>query len=67
MQMISAEQLAERLSVPKITVYTWARRGQLPYYKMGRTVRFDEEEIEAWIRRRYIPTKMRPGGAADEN
>lgn len=49
MQLISVGELAKRLSVPPVTVYAWARRGQIPYYKVGKCVRFDETEIQAWL------------------
>jgi excisionase family DNA binding protein len=49
MQLISAAELAKRLSVPTVTVYAWARRGQIPFYKVGKCVRFDEAEIQVWL------------------
>jgi len=55
MQMISAEELARRLSVPPVTVYSWVRRGVIPHYKVERCVRFDEAEIQEWLRARRKP------------
>ncbi len=57
MQLITATELAKRLSVPKVTVYSWVRRGVLPYVQIERAIRFDEAEIEEWVK-----TRRRPAG-----
>jgi excisionase family DNA binding protein len=56
-QLISAEDVSNRLGVPPVTIYAWVRLGQLPSYKLGRRVMFDESEIEAWLEKRYKPAK----------
>ncbi len=62
MKLISADELAQRLGVPPVTVYSWAKRGKIPHYKLGRSVRFDQVEIEAWLLERYKPAKLAAGG-----
>ncbi|MHB8069869.1 MAG: helix-turn-helix domain-containing protein [Desulfobaccales bacterium] len=55
MQLISVEELARRLSVPPVTVYSWARRGKIPHYKVERCIRFDETEILSWLKAKKKP------------
>lgn len=62
MQLISAEILAQRLGVPPVTVYSWARRGVIPYYKVERCVRFDEAEIQEWLAAKKKSVNMAAGG-----
>jgi excisionase family DNA binding protein len=44
----TAEQLAERWSVPKAHVYRLAREGRIPVVLIGRYQRFRPASIEAW-------------------
>lgn len=45
----TAEELATRLRVTKTTIYRMARRGELPYYSIGRAMRFKTEDVEAFL------------------
>jgi excisionase family DNA binding protein len=45
-----ADWLAERLGVKRFTIYDLAREGRIPVVRVGRTVRFDEDIVESWIR-----------------
>jgi len=56
--LIDAHQLAEILGVPHTWVLKKARAGQLPHHKLGHYVRFDLDEIIAWL----DDTKIQPGG-----
>lgn len=38
------------LRVEPATVLEWARAGTLPHVRLGRSVRFSEPELQAWIR-----------------
>lgn len=59
-ELLTAEQLAERLNVPPSWVRDQTRsRAQvdpLPHLRLGRYVRFrwDSPELEAWLRRRLF-------------
>ncbi len=52
--LLTVEDLCRWLKVPKATVYDWTHTGVIPHYKLGRLVRFDPQEIEAWLEARRI-------------
>ena len=59
-KLLSADELAEQLSVKRATIYKWVHRGEIPHYKLGRCVRFDELDVAAWLaQRRRSPLSTR--------
>lgn len=48
--VMTAAEVAVVLALPKSTVYELARRGELPCARLGRTVRFLRDDIEARLR-----------------
>ena len=56
-KLLKIEQLAEALQVSKRTVYDWTHTNYIPYYKLGKGIRFKRSEIERWIKRRNIKPK----------
>lgn len=50
-ELLTAEEVAARLRVPKSWVYRAAREGDLPSVRCGRYRRFDEGDVERWISR----------------
>ena len=51
-RLLTAEEVAERLRVPRSWVYRQAREGRLPVVDLGRYRRFDEGELERWLEAR---------------
>ena len=47
----TAGELAARLRVTPATIYRMARRGELPYYSIGRAMRFRAADVEAFLAR----------------
>jgi excisionase family DNA binding protein len=47
--MMVVSDVAKKYQVSETTVNRWIAKG-LPKYKIGRTVRFDETEVDAWVR-----------------
>lgn len=43
--LISAGEIAERLGIQCQTVYLWVRQRRIPFYRVGRLVKFDELEV----------------------
>jgi excisionase family DNA binding protein len=47
--LISPVELAAALKVARVTVYQWVRRGVIPHLKLEGCVRFDPQEVQAWL------------------
>ena len=48
-KLLTADEVARLLQVPKSWVYRACREGALPAVRCGRYVRFDPADIERWI------------------
>jgi excisionase family DNA binding protein len=60
-QYFDIAALEECLRVKRSTLYAWAEQGTIPHLKLGRLLRFDPDEIEAWLltqRREAIPDRI---------
>jgi putative molybdopterin biosynthesis protein len=48
-RLIKVSEAAEFLNLGRNTVYIAAREGRIPHYKIGDSVRFDLDELRAWL------------------
>lgn len=48
-RLLTAEEVAERLGVPARWPLAQARAGHMPCVRLGRYVRFDADDVDAWI------------------
>jgi excisionase family DNA binding protein len=48
-RLVDAAEVADRLGVPKSWVLESARSGAIPHVRLGRYVRFDVADVDAWI------------------
>jgi excisionase family DNA binding protein len=54
-QLMSYHDVAERLGVTTAVVRKWVERKMIPHLRLGeRTVRFREDEIDAWVAARAV-------------
>lgn len=49
MRIVSIKEVSEILRVKHKTIYQWAELGQIPCIKLNGTLRFDLDDIEAWV------------------
>lgn len=57
-QLTSADKLASRLGMTRDHIYRLCREGKLPHTRINaRTIRFDLDEIDAWIAKGRQPVK----------
>jgi excisionase family DNA binding protein len=54
-ELMSIDQLAQRLGITVRHVRRLVAERRVPYYKVGRLVRFDPEEIGEWLSDRRRP------------
>ena len=53
-QLVNIEELADRLAISKTGAYRLVARNALPFYKIGGVLRFDVDEIEAFLRNNRV-------------
>jgi len=57
-ELISVQQLSEKINFAPRTIYRWVKDRKIPYIKMpGNDIRFDKEKIEKWIENRTVKSK----------
>ena len=61
--LLDQHEAAELLNVPASWIMGEARADRIPHVRLGRYVRFDAEQLEAWWRER-ARGHWRQGGAA---
>jgi excisionase family DNA binding protein len=48
-RLLTAEEVAELLRLPVSTIYDLARTGRLPHLRIGRALRFSQNDLEAHL------------------
>lgn len=54
MKLIDIQTLSDLIAVKPKTIYDWIHKNYIPYVKIGRLVRFDENEIKKWLETKKI-------------
>ena len=49
-ELLTPQEVAEKLKVPRKTVYTWLNQGKLKGHKIGDLWRVKESDLEEFIR-----------------
>lgn len=60
--LMTIPELAEICRVTESAVRQWVRLDRVPYLKAGGAVRFDPDEIHAWLRSREGAMARHPRG-----
>jgi excisionase family DNA binding protein len=47
---LTADELAEILTVSRITIFKQAKAGRIPSFRIGTCVRFDPRSVAQWLR-----------------
>jgi excisionase family DNA binding protein len=51
-ELLDTAQVAKWLNIAESTVRKWVHYGFIPHVKIGRCVRYREEDIETWLQER---------------
>ena len=62
---LSTQEVADILHVSKSTIYDLIRRGEIHSYKIGRKVRFTQDDVDAYIARSRHEHSTRPVKSVD--
>lgn len=54
-QLLTPEQLAERVKLPVSWVYEQSRQGNIPTHRLGRYIRFDVREVLESQKKKQTP------------
>jgi excisionase family DNA binding protein len=57
--LLNAQQTADYLGVSLATIRKWTHLGFIPRIKLGGTVRFDRDVIDAWTTQRSTQGRQR--------
>lgn len=55
--VVDKNGVAELLAVSPRTVEGWVARGEIPFYRVNRMVRFRVSQVEAWLEDRHQPQR----------
>ena len=56
-ELFSPREISKLLKVSKPWPYLMAKRGLLPYYKMGKVIRFRRADVEAFVEKSRVEKK----------
>ena len=63
-ELITEQELADHLKVCRRQLYNWRMAGLIPYFKMGKAVRFKVADVAAAIERMRIGCEVCSGVAS---
>ena len=49
-EYLTIEEISVYLGVKKSTLYSKVESGEIPYYRIGRLIRFKEQEVDQWMK-----------------
>lgn len=64
---LALEEAAKRLKIGKSSLYQLVREGGIPAHKYGRVWRFDQEELDGWMKSSGNKTAKTGNGSEKEN
>ena len=47
-EFLNIDELSQHLAIKKSSLYSMVEKGEIPYYRFGRLVRFKKTQIDAW-------------------
>lgn len=48
-ELMNIDKLSQYLGIKKSSLYSMVEKREIPYYKIGRLVRFKKADIDAWV------------------
>ena len=55
--LLTPEELAEQLRIPKSTLYKLCNDGEIPAVKVGRHWRFDRQRVDRWLADKFAESE----------
>ena len=58
-KLLTPQEMSDVLGVKLSTIYQWTHLGFIPHFKLGRFVRFKENDINKWLESKSIKGRFR--------
>ena len=58
-KLLTIDELSHMLGISKSTLYRWVHYEFIPHIKLGSAVRFDEDAVCKWLKKRENPGRLR--------
>ena len=58
-ELLTLQQVAQRLQISETTLYKLARKGEIPAIKVGNQWRFKIDEIDKWLEGQKVSEKKK--------
>ena len=52
-EYLTKKDLCELFNISEVTAWRWMTKGLIPYYRFGRTVRFQKDEIRKFVAKNH--------------
>ena len=53
-RFLTAQEVTGMLQISMITLRAWTSQRKIPYYKVGRSVRFNPIKLQEWLNQREV-------------
>jgi excisionase family DNA binding protein len=57
-QLLTIKDLARQFQITEGTIRKWVMNNKIPFIKLGKAVRFDQNKIDTWINARSVKTRI---------
>jgi len=64
-RILTVSELADHLSVHRITIYRLLKSGSIPGFKIGRVWRFEFDQISTWMTTGIPPLEIQAAASAE--
>ena len=48
-KLMGVQEVAQFIGISPNTVYLWTRQGKLPFFKLGKLLKFRIKDVEDWL------------------
>lgn len=55
-KLLTILEVADYLNIKQKTIYAKVEAGEIPYYRIGRLLRFTKDEIDEWLKTKKVAT-----------
>ena len=53
-ELLTCDELMQILKVSRVTIYRLKERRQIPFYKVGGSIRFDKKDVSLYLQQRGV-------------